>query len=365
MRISARHAHTKTDSAADEWAIKDGIVQLRRWGTDVVHILPDPPYDICTVGAAGTCGLRLSDPTGRVSRVHARLVRDAGNWVLHDLDSKNGIRSDGARRADIVLQPGLEIGIGGVILVAESPLSIALRSFLSRLLGWQKHRNEAADEAMRSIRMATTRHAPLVICGDGDLVPTARSIHCHSRGRERRFVVCDPRRQSGKATVRSPENMASGMEAFRAATGGTVCVRRERLPHDFRELVRAVRVPGSQVQLMVCADVLDELEQHRVMPIVIPSLATRRVEVDRIIREYVEDAMTELGMAPGELRDPDHAWIRAHSSASLPDIEKATMRMVALRSSPSITNAAMRLGMAPVSLLRWIERWGLPLELAE
>jgi DNA-binding transcriptional LysR family regulator len=38
------------------------------------------------------------------------------------------------------------------------------------------------------------------------------------------------------------------------------------------------------------------------------------------------------------------------------EIEKTTLRLVALRASRNMSNAAERLGMAPVSLSRWIDR---------
>jgi len=355
---------TRTDSAANEWAIDDDVVRLRQWGTDIVHALSDPPDDGYTLGAAENCSLRLDDPSGRVSRLHARLVRDEGNWLLRDAGSKNGLRGDGARRTEIVLQPGLEIGIGGLTLIAESALSMALRGFLSRLLGWGSERVEAVDHAIRSIRMAAARRAALFVCGEGDLVRTARSIHRHSKGAHRPFIVCDPRRQTGKATVRAAENYATGMEALAAAAGGTVCVRRQRLPADFRELADALRTPSSQVQLVVCTETLDDGERYSVTPIVIPRLTSREDEIDQIINDYAADAIAELGTS-SEFLAADRAWVREHACTTLPEIETATLRLVALRASRNLAHAAARLGMAPVSLSRWIGRRRLPMEIVE
>jgi WD40 repeat protein len=74
-----------------------------------------------------------------------------------------------------------------------------------------------------------------------------------------------------------------------------------------------------------------------------------------IINEYAEDAITELGVRTGFL-PVDREWVRTHSASSLPDIEKATLRLVAIRESRNLSAAAARLGMAPVSLSRWIGR---------
>jgi len=56
----------------------------------------------------------------------------------------------------------------------------------------------------------------------------------------------------------------------------------------------------------------------------------------------------------------DHAWVRVHAAASLTDIEKATLRLVAIRTSRNLSGAAARLGMAMVSLSRLRGRRKLP-----
>jgi len=356
---------TATDLAIGGWAVDDEVVRLRAWGTDTMHPLPRLPIQECTVGAAETCTIRLDDPSGRVSRLHARLLRAPGKWLLRDEQSKNGVWVDGSRRREIMLEPGFEIAIGGIVLVAESAISIALRSFLARLLGWRSERAEIVDQALRSVRMAATRRAALVLCGMGDLASIARSIHRRSRGADRPFIVCDPRRQPGKATVRSAENCSTAMEALALAAGGSVCVRNRRLPPDFREFVQALRAPASRAQLIVCAQTLEECERCRVAPIVIPPLADRSAELDQIINEYAEDARDELASPRPGFLGMDHAWVREHAARSLPEIEKATLRLLALRASRSLGDAASRLGMAPVSLSRWIGRRRMPMEIVQ
>jgi hypothetical protein len=353
---------TRTDVAASEWTIDDNVMRLREWGTDTIRVLPAPPVIDWTVGAAEGCAIRLEDPTGRISRVHARLIHDETRWLLRDLGSKNGVRLDGARRTEIVLEPGVEIGIGGLTLIAESSRSVALRGFLARLLGWRSDRTEIVDHALRSIRMAATRRVALVLCGDGDLVPTARSIHRHALG-DRPFVVCDPRRRDARATVRSAENHETGLAALAAAQGGTLCVRSRRLPRDFAAVVAALRDPAAGVQLVVCASSPDDGKPYLAVPITVPSLAGRDAELDRIVAEYAEDAMAELGAPRTSFLSADHTWVREHAR-SLPEIEKATLRLIALRDSRNLTSAAGRLGMAPVSLSRWIGRRKLPMHVA-
>jgi FHA domain-containing protein len=357
-------AFTHTD-ATGGWAIDDEVVQLRRWGTATIYRLPRPPIRELTVGASGTCGLQLDDRSGRVSRLHARLVRRQTRWLLRDEASKNGVWIDGARRSELVLTPGLEIGLGGVTLIAESPLLSALRSFLARLLGWSSERGEIVDQALRAVRMAATRRTTLVLCGDGDLVPIAWAIHRHVRKSTRPFVVCDPRRQAGAETVRSAANHVVGMEALAVAAGGSLCVRSRRLPADFAQVIERLRSPTSQVQLIICAEGPRAWERSRVAPIVLPSLASRADEIDRIIHEYAHDAMVELDAPRSVFQAVDHDWVREHAASSLPEIEKATLRLVALRASRNLTHAAERLGMASVSLSRWIGRRAMPMEIME
>lgn len=356
-------ASTRTDVAASEWRIDDEVVRLRQWGTDtIIGELPVPPVGDWTVGSGEDCALRLDDPSGRVSRVHASLVHDRTRWLLRDLGSKNGVRLDGARRAEIVLDPGVEIGIGGLTLIAESRRSAALREFLSRLLGWRSDRIEVVDHGLRSIRMAATRRVALVLCGEGDLVPTARSIHRNVLGGDRPFIVCDPRRRRARATVRSAENYASGMQALAAAQGGTLCVRSRRLPRDFDEVAAELRDPEARTQLIVCAGAPEDCKPFLAVPVTIPPLADREAELDRIITEYAEDAIAALGAPRGGFLAADRAWVREHAASSLPEIEKATLRLVAIRDSRNLSNAAARLGMAPVSLSRWIGRRRLPMQ---
>ena len=352
---------TKPDAAASEWKIDDHVMRLREWGTDLILMLPAPSVSGWMVGASASCALRLDDPSGQVSRVHASLIHDQARWRLRDAGSMNGMRVDGARRAEIILEPGIEIGIGGLTLIAESRRWIALRGFLARLLGWRSDRTEVVDRALRSIRMAAARRTALVLCGDGDLVPTARSIHRHAQGGDRPFIVCDPRRRRSKATVRSAENYETGMEALAAAHGGSLCVRNRRLPRDFEQVVAALRDPATRVQLVVCAGHTDDCRSYLASPITVSSLAGREAELDRIIDEYAEDAVAELGAPRVGFLPADHAWVREHAASSLPEIEKATLRLVALRHSRNLSHAAARLGMAPVSLSRWIGRREMPM----
>ena len=159
----------------------------------------------------------------------------------------------------------------------------------------------------------------------------------------------------------SAENFETGKEALAAAVGGSLCVRSERLPPDFDEVLVALRDPASRVQLVVCARKPEEGETFLAVPISLPPLETRTNELDQIIEEYALDAIEELGVPRESFRRDDRDWVRKHASSSLPKIEKATLRLVAIRESNSINRAAARLGMTHVSLSRWIGRRRLPI----
>ncbi len=349
---------TRTDvGGPSEWLIDDEVIQLRVWRTNIVHPLP-PKDGEWMIGAVAGCWLQLPDPTARISRQHATLAHEDGRWALSDLHSKNGICQDGAVRASFPLTPGVEIGIGGVTLIAESRLLVALREILARLIGWADGRRAEVDVALRSVRFAATRREPLLLCGDGDLVSIARLLHRHTLGDTRPFVVCDPRRVRADPNARAAANYDSGMMALAAAAGGTLCVWQGRQPDDFDKVVTARRDPASRVQLVVCTHTLQHREPLIASPIVLPPLAKRATELNRIIDAYAADAVAELG---GSFTPSDRVSVRQHEAATLAQIEKATRRLVAIRGAAgSITRAASQLGMSHGALSEWITRRTLP-----
>lgn len=231
----------------------------------------------------------------------------------------------------------------------------ALRGYLERLLGWTNA--TAVDDALRAVELAWAHRAQLVLCGPGDLVPLAYGLHRRAFGADAPFIVCDPRRGNTPASVRSPANIASAVAAFEAASGGSLCIRRRRPPADFRSLVARLR-SSSRVQY-ICVDRHSLQWLVRPGPIEVPSLAARQGELPRIVDEYMFDAVLQLAPPPGALvlGADDRQWLIEYAAnTSLAEIEKATLRLTALRSSPTLTHAATRLGMAPVSLSRWVMR---------
>jgi hypothetical protein len=235
-----------------------------------------------------------------------------------------------------------------------------LYNFLARMLGWSNAR--LVDLALRAVDLATQHQAALVLCGAGDLVPVAHALHRRTLGADRPFVVCDPRRGDAPASVRSPVCYGTGASAVPASAGGTLCVRTRRPPPDLVDTVTLLR-GVDDVMLVVCVDPGDDanLFLARPGPVRLPALADRADELPRVIDEYLRDATAELGVPEMVIADEDRAWVRKHAASSLAEVEKAALRLVAVRSSSSTTAAAERLGMTSVSLIRWARRRKMPL----
>lgn len=347
---------TKTDPLGQhEWALDDEVIQLREWGTDRSHPLPQGLGE-WTVGSAGDCAIRLVDAPLFVSRYHAKLARVPAGAILVDAGSKNGIWLDDARRHELALAPGIEVGIGSLRLIAESERSIQLREFLGRLLGWSDARRGDVDRALRAMRAFATLRAPLVLHGEGDLVLLARQLHDRAIGPERPFVVADSRRMRSQETSRSAESRATATEAVSAALGGTLCVWSGRFPDDFADVRDYLADRGVRVRLIVCARDSDPPPDDAATSIVVPPLSERANEIDRIIDEYAADAIAKLGAKPTSFTAQEHHWLRHRRPRSVAEVARATERLVAIREYGGITKAAARLGITHVALSRWLER---------
>ena len=353
-------ATTNTDACVDDWSIDDAVLRLRHWAGDRMHVLPPPGPGEYAIGSAEDCWARIVDAKQLISKRHAVVTHERGKWIVRNL-GKNGIKLDGVRTPEGVLEPGTELLIGDVQLVAESSRLAILRGFLGRILGWRSACDLTVDLALRAIRLAAARRSALVVCGDDDMVSVARSLHRRLYDRDRPFVVCDPRRKRTEQNIRSPQNFETGMPALAAAARGTLCVLSHRLPSDFAAVKAALALPDTRVHLFVCTHDAGYAKACGAEVIAIPPLAARGDELARIVAEYAFDAAAELGVTHRVFTRADHAWVIAHEASSLPAIEKATLRLVALRRAEgNVTHAAARLGMARMSLHKWIGRRRLP-----
>jgi hypothetical protein len=231
-----------------------------------------------------------------------------------------------------------------------------MRDYIARLIGWSD--TAAIDRAARSLRLSTHRVIPLVLAGEEWLPRIALSIHrrCievdRARGSntDRPFVMCDPRRHSGKSyeSVRSPISYRTASTALEAARGGTVCMVSSRMPPDFEALREALR----EVRLVICRPLSEfgvSIAPYEIDPIMIQPVDTR-ADLDTIVAEYAREA--------GLTAPADIAWVRKHAHGSHGEIESACQRLAAVRNAGGVIPAARAIGMAPVSLGRWLGRRG-------
>jgi len=345
-----------THPASGAAPLSDVVIGLREWGAGRVFSLraPQHPREAATEDIAAL-QLTRGELTATADRME--IVFESPSWRIKDWSGLANLKQDGRPTREVSLMPGTEVTIAGRTFVAESPRSIALRNFCSRLLGWSDDRIAVVDHALRAIRLASAGRAPLILTGSGDLVPVAHAIHRYSLGERVPFVVSDPRRMDTLATVRSPANYASCVEALRKACGGTLCVRAGRLPRDFGEGLVVFREPGNSAQLMICAR---RTPLPNAAQIDIPPLESRHSDLPRIVSEYIEDAAHALRAPDDCLNAQDIKWILDHSAfgaeLTLSDIEKAALRGVALKLTGDLSKAASLLGMARISLERWIGR---------
>ncbi|HWO20997.1 MAG TPA: hypothetical protein VNO30_19655 [Kofleriaceae bacterium] len=234
-----------------------------------------------------------------------------------------------------------------------------LRGFLARILGWSDECRAAIEHALCSLQLSITLRAALVLLGDTpDLVSIAQALHRRTLGAERPFVVCDRRRFDMRDSARLSLNHKSGVAAIEAARGGSLCVARAGLPRDFSSMVTIVRDPATSVQLIVCGEMghADDPYLVKPVPIQVPPLTARVGELTRIVDEYAQDAIATLDAFERDFTDADRGWVVAHAASTWAELERVTMRIVALRNSGTIVEAAERLGMKPAALRGWIRK---------
>jgi hypothetical protein len=360
--MSSTSPPTQSNPLKEEWAINDSVIRLRAWGTDRTYPLyADQPRSL--IGTEARCAILIQDPTHRTSREHARLRRVGGRWVVLD-KSKNGLYRDGARQEKFILTPGVEIGLGGgATLIAESDRLIVLRSVLARMLGWGAASAELVDLALRAIRLAAQRRSSLVLVG-ADVVPLAEELHRLTLGAARPFVLCNPRRRTSALAWNPMWCVRSGRAALERAAGGTICLSTRYLPSDLRTMMRELQQPRCQTQLIVCTDRIGDAERFHTAPIVIPPLVTRKDELERVIREYATDAAGPLELGESWLTKTERAWIREHLH-TLAEIQKATLRLAAIKTAGSMSAGARRLGLSHVGMAKWLRTRKFPAGLLE
>jgi hypothetical protein len=363
MLARAFTTSTRTAKSA-AWDIADEIIAFRSWGTSETFYFPAgvTGLDEWLIGSSSKCDLCLKDPGGGVSREHAAMSRVDGQWQINDKRSKNGLSVDGVRRVSARIDPGSVLGLGNLQLVAVSCRLIALREFLLRIMGWSVQSNTAIDEAIQDIRIARTRRDPLVLRGPGNLVEIARQLSSVLLEKDAPFALHDTLRSpDGDGDARCVPNTGSLKEAITLAPSGVVCIRGKKLPPDFAAQVLELRMtPKAAPLLIVCDEGTMELNQVRTAPpIMVPACSARSArEMDSLIAACRAEVALEFSIEDG-VSDEEYRWI-VDNAETIAAVEKCVRRLFALRKAGSTSGAARLLGMAAVSLRRWLQRHPLP-----
>jgi hypothetical protein len=224
------------------------------------------------------------------------------------------------------------------------------------MIGWGPGCAESIDHALRMLRMAALRRAIFVLCGEPNLGPLAEELHRLTLTEQRPFVLCDPRRRTSEDTERFTRCVADGQTAIAQARDGTVCIDDGRRPADLARALEVWHRPECAARMMVLARNARKADVYTPAPVVIPPLRSRRDEVERLVVEYEADAAHRLGISGVELSPAQRAWIRERSGETLPDLQKAALRLLAIRHAGSIYGAAALLKMSHAALGRWLER---------
>jgi hypothetical protein len=119
-----------------------------------------------------------------------------------------------------------------------------------------------------------------------------------------------------------------------------------------------LRASGSPTQVFVLGKYVRKTEVFTSRPFVIPPLSARIGELDRLVAEYEAEASRRLGGGPLELTAAQRARIRDRCK-TLSDLQKATLRLSALRRAGTLRGAAALLGMSTGSLAEWLQAQGL------
>jgi hypothetical protein len=187
-------------------------------------------------------------------------------------------------------------------------------------------------------------------------VPGAYGLHPRRIRRRRRHTSHRMRPRPGIApsSVRSPAPVVNAAAAFDAAVGGSLCVRRRRPPHDFSSLVSWLRGTDSVQYICLEEDSLRWLVRRgpiEVRPLRSEATSRRDRRKERFRRHRRACAAT------AELRFQRARSIVAHQARGhriALRSEEAGLRLVTRRNSANLPKAAARLGMAAVSLSRWV-----------
>jgi FHA domain len=355
-------------------ALSERIIALRDIETDKAY--PLPSQGRLVLGTSMQCHLKIEDPSQSVSRIHAQLLYRDHQWHIKNLfKSKHGVLIDGVLQSEARLSAGMQIQLGDVVLIAESATWERQSNLLRRYLGATRHDVRKQSDLMQALRAVSSRAIPIVGL-DCEEDPTffARALHRNLFARDSPFVTCDPDRKP--RIDRRHSNIIEFGDALRAARHGTVSIRSQHLPPNAASALEMLqREQGRTPLLIIGGAARRRLDLRLITSIAVPAKADwmradNIEQLDLIIRGALRSAAEEITaqeIAPeASYRSSfeELQWLRT-KAPTLADIDKFALRLVSLKLSTTVNQAADRLGMARISLAQWIARYGLPSTLAK
>jgi hypothetical protein len=227
-----------------------------------------------------------------------------------------------------------------------------LRALCDRLFGFASRQAAYATQVLLD---AAERRVTVALRGDCDLIPIAYSLHRRLLGPEKIFCVADPRRVHNDGNVKNSRSRSTALAALEAAGNGSVCLHSLRLPDDFKAFAEQAQAGRQAGMVFMCLYDRHPVRDLLCRPLDIPPLGKRGPELDRVLAEYLADAASALGV-PDRPLSPKASREVVANVVSIPEMEETALRIVALLSEPRLPDAATRLGMATVSLSRWVDR---------
>lgn len=336
----------------------DAVVALRIVGADLPEIPlsllkrtfllgSDPDDPDVTVRVSS----RMNDPAARehVSRVHLMIQRKGNRLWIKDQDSTNGTFIKDRQEADGDIAAGESFRVGNVALLAMDEQMVLLRPQLAWVLGFKAHAQ--VDEMLQLVASGE----PLLLIGEPGCEQRwlAEQIHCTSARRHAGFVAVSPPLTE---------------QALAGATGGTAFLDlagADRVPAPFvKELfgdTYRVRPILAAPDLETAAEHLGHQNAHKLRPIAIPAVRTRRDDVPRILNSLFRREPLSSKRDVADLGEPAVESLKAfHWPGNFDDLRRNAPRILALVECGGNKRAAARmLGIKHQSLSDALARIGL------
>lgn len=289
-----------------------GAIAALRWVYPEHHLVT-PLAGPVTVGRSPACTTALESAS--VSRQHAEVKSVSGAWVIHDLDSKNGVFVNARKVREAPLRLGDVVRLGDWVAVVEATTLDGLPGF--RDLGQGVFGGAAMVPVVDRIRKAALAGSRVLLVGETGTGKTllARALH-RMAARKGPFVVFDC--ASGPEDVREAELLGSVEPT--ATNGGQLLAARDGTllldsPFDLpvpvqarlarllerRALEAPAEKPGTALDVRIVAKTtiaIEKLPPARIDPdlrriftgtvVRVPALRERRAEIVPLFLELVQ-----------------------------------------------------------------------------